>query len=214
MTFQTLDQQKEAARLYGNGLSAQQVADTLGIHIHTVFRALRKLGVKSRTTRESNRIRFTAQPLSYKVKEDLSYEEERLKMTAVMLYWAEGYKVGKGTVDFANSDPDMVLIFKRFLSEICQVDESRIRGHLYCYEGQDISGIRTFWSRLLSIPEDQFVKPYIKQQATPGIRGPRMVHGLVHVRYCDTKLLKQILCWIDEYRIECVGGGVVNRDWL
>lgn len=193
-------QQQRAARLYREGLSAQQIADHFGVSIHAAYYTLRKLKVPRRSIVEANQVRFEKKPLSYKLKDGLTKTEEALKSAAIVLYWAEGYKVGKNTIDFANSDPEMALVFKRFLSTICRVDEKRIRGHIYCYEGQDVKALTHYWSRLLSIPEKQFIKPYVKKAANPGPRGPRMIHGLVHIVYCDTKLLKQILEWIDEYR--------------
>lgn len=208
------EQQKEAARLYRSGLSAQQVADHFKVSLNASYYALRHLKVKRRTAQETNSIRFEAKPFSYNLKSKLTAREKQLKSAAIMLYWAEGYKVGKNTIDFANSDPQMALIFKRFLSNICRVDEKRVRGHIYCYEGQDVKELTRYWSRLLSIPEKQFIKPYIKKAVTPGPRGPRMVHGLVHIVYCDTKLLRQILKWIEEYCQECVGTQVVYEGRL
>ena len=190
--------QQEAGRLYQSGLSAQQIADKLGVNLNATFYALRKQNIKRRSAKETNRLRFEAKPLSYQTKTRLTREEESLKQAAVMLYWAEGYKVSKSTIDFANSDPKMALIFMRFLTGICRVDKTRIRGHLYCYEGQDVAALTEYWSNLLSLPRGQFIKPYIKQ-AAPGPRGPRMLHGLVHIVYCDKKLLLQLLTWIDEY---------------
>lgn len=193
-------QQKKAARLYLSGLSAQQVADHFKVSLDASYYALRRMRVKRRTAQETNRIRFEAKLLSYDLKTRLTQKDERLKISAIMLYWAEGYKVGRGTVDFANSDPDMVVIFWKFLSEICRVDKKRVRLHLYAYEGQDIQNLMQFWCTLLDLPKRHFIKPYVKKTALPGPRGPRMVHGLVHIRYSDTKLLRQILQWIDEYR--------------
>lgn len=193
-------QQQEAAQLYRSGLSAQQIADHFEVSIDAAYYTLRKLKIPRRSARETNAIRFETKPPSYNLKTKLTKEEERLKMTAVMLYWAEGYKVGKGTVDFANSDPDMVVIFWKFLSEICRVDESRVRLHLYAYEGQNITQLMHFWCKLVNLPKSHFIKPYIKKAAAPGPRGPRMTHGLVHIRYCDTKLFRQILKWMGEYR--------------
>jgi len=181
-------------------MSAQQVADYYGVGLDASYYALRHQKVPRRTARETNRIRFEAKPLSYDLKTVLTKEEGLLKISAVMLYWAEGYKVGRGTVDFANSDPNMVVIFWKFLSEICRVDKKRVRLHLYAYEGQDTQNLMQFWCTLLNLPKHHFIKPYIKKAATPGPRGPRMVHGLVHIRYSDTKLLRQILEWIDGYR--------------
>lgn len=207
-------QQKEAARLYRSGLSAQQIANHFGTNIHAAYYTLRKLKVRRRSAKEANQMRFEMKPLSYNLKTRLTKPEELLKISAIMLYWAEGYRVGKNTIDFANSDPRMALIFRRFLSRICRIDEKRVRGHLYCYEGQDIEGLTRYWSRLLSIPTQQFIKPYIKKAVIPGPRGPRMLHGLVHIVYCDTKLLRQILKWIEEYCQECVGTQAVNEGRL
>ena len=193
------EQQIAAASLYQTGKSAKQVADHFDVRLDAVMYALRKLNVPRRSIQESNRLRFEGKELSYRVKTNLTDADEALKLAAIMLYWAEGYKAGGTTVDFANSDPDMVRIFIRFLREICGVEESKIRGHLYCYEGQDVGKIRRLWSKVLAIPESKFSKPYIKQ-GSPGSRGPRMLNGLVHVRYCDKKLLKQVLVWIEEYR--------------
>jgi hypothetical protein len=198
-------QQQEAAKLYRGGLSARQIADHFGVSIDASYFTLRKLKIPRRSAKETNRIRFEAKALSYNLKTRLIKEERQLKIAAIMLYWAEGYKAGKGTVDFANSDPDMVVIFWKFLSEICGVDRKRVRLHLYAYEGQDIRSLKRFWANLLELPEQAFVKPYVKKAAAPGPRGPRMIHGLVHVRYSDKKLFEQIIAWIDEYRGEMVG---------
>lgn len=206
-------EQLETISLYGSGKSMQQVADHFQVSIDAVVYTLRKHSIPRRTPAQSNALRFEAKKCSYQLKENLTPEEEHLKLAAVMLYWAEGYKVGKWTIDFANSDPRMAYLFIRFLKEICGVSIRRIRCSLYCYVGQDVARLTDFWSDLLGIPVSQFTKPYIKE-AKPGPRGPRMKLGLVHIRYCDKKLLRQILGWIDEYARKCVDGGVVNRDWL
>ncbi len=207
----SLEKQQEAGRLYRSGLSAQQVADHFEVSLDATFYALRRLKVARRTSQQTNHLRFEAKPHSYRLKTKLTSEEERLKVAAIMLYWAEGYKIGKGTVDFANSDPDMVLIFWKFLAEICGVDHSKIRLYLYAYEGQDVEKLIQYWCKFLGLPRKHFTKPYIKKATeTVGPRGSRMIHGLVHIRYCDTKLLRQILVWIDEYRQKCVDGRVVN----
>lgn len=188
----TPERQHEAGQLYLSGMSAQQVADHLEVGLDATFYALRKQGIARRTKTESNRLRFEAKALTYSIKNDLTIGEENLKISAVMLYWAEGYKVGKTTVDFTNSDPDMVYLFVRFLREICGVDERKLRCFMYVYEGQDVNHLQDFWSTLLQIPKMQFTKPYIKS-AGVSKRGPRMHKGLVHVRYCDKKLLQQVL---------------------
>jgi DNA-binding CsgD family transcriptional regulator len=211
----SLTQRENIAQLYRTGLSAREIAEKTNTGIDAVYYTLRLLKVARRSHSENSKTRFARKPLSYHIKTSLSQSEELLKTASIMLYWAEGYKVGDmTTIDFANSDPAMALIFTKFLREICRVDETRIRAKLYCYDGQNVRLLTKFWSEYLSIPASQFTKPYVKAAANQGTRGPRMLHGLVHVRYCDKKLHRQILDWITEYQQLCVGGGVVNRRGL
>jgi hypothetical protein len=204
------EQRIEAGHLCQSGLSVQQVAEHFGVSLNATFYALRKLGVARRTAQESNAIRFDRKQLSYNLKSVLTDREEKLKLAAVMLYWAEGYKISRSTVDFANSDPSMVKIFVEFLRTICGIDENKLRCFIYAYDNQDIRKLKRFWMKTLHVRSTQFTKPYIKP-ALVTKRGHRMIHGLVHVRYCDKKLLKQILDWIGEYQAECVGTQVVNE---
>jgi hypothetical protein len=142
-------------------------------------------------------MRFERQALSYAIPKTLTNEQERLVLLATSLYWAEGAKRGH-VVDFANSDVQMCKIFIRFLREICQVDETRLRGFIYCHNNQNPAQLVAFWSKTLEVPKSQFTKPYVrsaKASKTPH----RMEHGLMHIRYSDKKLLRQIQAWIDEY---------------
>lgn len=132
--------QLEAVALYGSGKSMQQVVDHFNVSIDAVTYTLRKHSVPRRTSAESNALRFEAKQPSYQLKGNLSHADERLKLAAVMLYWAEGYKVGNGTVDFTNSDPLMVVLFMRFLREICRVSEKRVRCAIYCYTKSESIG--------------------------------------------------------------------------
>ncbi len=213
MAALSLSEQYKAIGLYLSGLSMREVALRCHVSIDAVVYTLRRHKKPRRTSQESNRLLYEMRPLSYSLKNPLTIQDEFLVQAAVMLYWAEGYKRSAHGIDFANSDPEMALLFICFLRRICNVTGSRIRCSLYCYEGQDIEIIKQFWSAYLSVPESQFTKTYVKQSA-PSKRGPRMIHGLVHIRYCDKKLLQQVLIWIEEYSRKCVGGRVVNYTTL
>ena len=122
-------------------------------------------------------------------------------MIGAMLYWGEGYKGSHespaGLVDFANSDPEMIQMFLKFLRAVFYLDESKFRVYLYCHSNQNLKDIMDFWSNLTSIPITQFSKPYIKKDF-----GSKRVmsHGLVHIRYYDKKLLLEIKKMIDSYK--------------
>ena len=191
---------------YDKGYSAKEVADKLKVSIDVVYSFMRRHGLKRRSFQESNRIRFDKMPFSYSLKKRLTEKEERLKLAGTMLYWAEGSKKRhfyKGqqrgaVVDLANSDPRMIILFLGFLRKICRVDEKRLRVHLYCYANQNVNALKKFWHKIKGNSLAQFIRPYVRQDFLPE-KKDKMKYGLIHIRYSDTRLLCQILDWIEEY---------------
>ncbi len=181
-------------------LSTIEVAKKLKTTTWTVLGFMARNNIPRRTFKEANKISFENKPLSFSLRKRLSAGDENLKMAGALLYWAEGAKVnGKNCgVDFANSNPEMIKIFVRFLRKICGIDEKRLRVFLYCYSDQDIENIRDYWYKLTNIPKSQFSKPYVRDDFLPEKSG-KMKYGLAHIRYADKKLLYQIDTWIKEY---------------
>ena len=187
---------KEIEERYGEGYSAQEIADVLNVSLNAVYNFFKKHNIPRRTSTESNRLRFQRKEPSFQVKQRLSYKEEALKTAGIMLYWGEGSKwAGEKIVDFANSDPVMIKIFMAFLREICGIDESKLRAYLYCYENQNPTSLKKYWSKIIKISERQFTKPYIRRDFQQHKIG-KMKHGLLHIRYYDKKLLLLIKDWI------------------
>lgn len=175
--------------LYCDGCSGREVAEKLNCSLKKVYRTLDQYDIKRRSGSERNALSFSKRPLTYSLKKSLSPNEETLRNAALMLYLGEGAKTGT-TVDFTNSNPNAVKIFTRFLREICNVDDDKLRVYLYCFSSQNRQEIMRFWSKFLNIPSSQFTKPYI----SPSKSSRRVLkYGIVHVRYNDKRLLKKIL---------------------
>ena len=184
-------------------LSASEVAKKLKITTWTVLGFMARNNIPRRTFKEANRICFENKPLTFLIKKNLSAQEKELKMAGVLIYWAEGAKFkgmdGKPcTVDLANSDPRMVSLFLRFLREICGINEDKLGVQLYCYANQDVDFLKNYWYKVTKIPLKKFIKPYVRKDFLPEKIG-KMKYGLVHIRYADKKLLRQINEWIKDY---------------
>ena len=115
-----------------------------------------------------------------------------------MLYWAEGWKNKTGSIAFSNSDPKMIKLFLKFLRKICGVYENRLHILLHLYEDQNERDLKRYWSEITEIPLDQFNASYI-HQGKPGTYNKKSKYGTVSLRYCDKKLLDQILERIERY---------------
>lgn len=182
-------------KYYSSGLNMLEVGKRMGVTGSTINHTMRRNNIPRRTFSEAYSITFSNKLPSYKKKTSLSSIEKRLHVATLMLYWAEGAK-GRHSVDFANSDSKMVTLFLKGLREIYRVDEKRLRVCLYCYANQNANNLLNYWSSLLKIPRNQFIKPYVRKNFNDNKIG-KMVYGVIHIRYSDKKLLMQIKAEID-----------------
>lgn len=130
-------------------------------------------------------------------------DDRDLSMFALGLYAGEGAKTG-GTVAMANTNPTYLLVFITWLRRAFEIDESRLRVHLYLHEGLDLPAAVRYWSELLEIPPEQFTKPY-RAVADASIRRSKHVYGCPSVRYASTPLKRRVMALI-----EALVSGFVN----
>ncbi len=175
----------EIKKLYwDDGLSATEIGNIFNVSKWQVFKKMIKYKIPRRKQWETLKIQYERKPLSYKFKTRLNRKEKELHQAALMLYWAEGYKKGIHSVDFANSDVNMATIFLSTLRKIYRINEKKLRILIYCYANQDVNNLISFWSQKLSIPRTQFSKPYVRNDFN--VNNPhKMEYGLVHIRYFD-----------------------------
>lgn len=81
------------------------------------------------------------------------------------LYWAEGYKrpvirngraLTSHRVSLTNSDPNIICIFIKFLTEICEIPCDNIKVWVRYFDHQDPAYILNFWQKTCRIPHSNF----------------------------------------------------------
>jgi len=179
-------------------LTIKEISNKLGISFWQVYSFMNKCQInrRNRVLAGFNANRTKPQ---FEIKRSLTKTDKNLKTAGIMLYWAEGTFLGN-TVDFANSNPEMIKIFLRFLREICGVKEIRLRIYLYAYKYQDINALKNYWSNITNVPLKQFTKPFIRSHNI-NISRRKLQYGLIHVRYNDKKLLCSLKNWLDNFVI-------------
>ncbi len=187
--------------LYESGFPMTRIAKHYNVTLDTVTYAMRKGKIPRRNMKEVQALRFKQKIPSFTINKPKTQAEKNIITTGVALYWAEGYKTNRAKgIDFANSDPSMILVFMKFLRTCYELDESRLRASLYAYSDQNINELTDYWSNVTAIQKSQFIKPYIRTDFK--IYGRKMKYGLVHVRYNDKKLLFDIMGRIEVLRRE------------
>lgn len=107
--------------------------------------------------------------------------EQAFLAAGAALYAGEGAKADRRVV-FANSDPLMIAFFLAWLRRFFEIDERRLRGRLYLHEGLDLAAAMAHWTTVMSIPADQFLRPY-RAVADAGIRNNKHEFGCATVSY-------------------------------
>lgn len=199
--FWTNEKLEQLKSLYNSGLSMREVGLEFGKSVWSINSTMKNHNILCRKRNETNNIQFLKSPLSFLPKAKLTNSERLLKIAGLMLYWGEGAKKNTHSVDFANSDPEMILVFLKFLRTIYQVNETKFRIYLYSYNSLPTNELIAYWSYLTNIPASQFSKPYIRAKSE--LKHDKMQHGLIHIRYSDIRLFRMMMDEIKQFINDC-----------
>ncbi len=76
-------------------------------------------------------------------------------------YWGEGDKASKNGFRIANSDPEFIKLFIKFLIEVCKVEKEKIRLYLMIYDDLNKEHVLDFWVDKLGVDRTHFARPYV-----------------------------------------------------
>ncbi|MBU6323475.1 hypothetical protein KGQ55_02190 [Patescibacteria group bacterium] len=117
-----------------------------------------------------------------------------LKALIAMLYWAEGSKGDRTGLIFVNTDPELLSLYVRMLRAAYLLDESKFRVRLHLHHYHKHRDAKTFWSRLLKIPESQFGKIYVKKRSARK-KFRKNFQGICIVVYHDSGIRRELLAF-------------------
>jgi hypothetical protein len=119
-----------------------------------------------------------------------------------MLYWAEGTKA-RHAIGFSNSDPRMLKLFRRFLTESLGIQPRSIRLtiNVYLGNGLGIEEIERYWLGLLELPNSCVRKHMLNHRPTSssGRAKGKLPYGVCTLRVHNTWMLQHIYGAIQEY---------------
>lgn len=216
---------RELARhLRRQGKAVGEIATALGVSKSSVSQWVRDIALSQEQiqTLKANQRKYAGQNSGAKanraqaLNKRLAYQDagrmaartgSRLHQMGCMLYWAEGAKT-RNAIYFANSDPNMMRLFARFLREELDVSDGDIRILIHCHSDDpiEIKRIEQYWLELLQIPVSSLNKTQIKKGSDT--RKNILANGVCSLRVFSTELTHHIYGAIQEY------GGFENPDWL
>ncbi len=152
--------------------------------------------------RKSDRIALTQKIFEDAAKDVVSISKRELWLMGVMLYWAEGAKEKESLisarVQFSNSDPFMIILFTRWLNEVCGIMREKVIIDLYIHEDSknSLEIVKKYWLNHLKSPID---KIYFKKNKNKTNRKNTGVtyFGLIRITVRSSSCLnRKIEGWI------------------
>ncbi len=121
-----------------------------------------------------------------------------LMIAGAALYWAEGHNKSSHVIEFANSNPKIILLIMRYFRKILKLKESKFRCKMTLHPGINEKECLKFWSNLTSIPVKQFHKTWTKPpKSSSGKMHNILYKGTVVIRICDVVKLRKLKGYIE-----------------
>jgi transcriptional regulator with XRE-family HTH domain len=219
-----LEEQAEARRLRREqGMPMKQIARRLGVSpssvhlwtrdieiapIHKARNMKRSRQAFSQTWRQLHRDRRTGFQLEGRI---AASARDPIHMAGCMLYWAEGAK-RRGTLRLTNSDVNMMVFFRRFLTSCFGVQPQALILSLHVYTGNGLSirEIEDHWLRALDLPRTSLRKHSLNPLPTSssGKKPNKLPYGVCSLSLYSTRIVQHIYGAIQEY------GGFEEPRWL
>lgn len=129
--------------------------------------------------------------------------KRELKLVGVALYWAEGYKRGKDSVVFCNSDPAMIQLMMKFFRDVCNMQENKLKVQVHIHRNISVKKTTKFWSNITKVPICNFRKPLYQISKSSKNKRPknRLLYGVCRIIIHDVSLVDRINGWINGLKI-------------
>jgi len=192
MKFYTNDIVQKAIRLKEKGVAVTKITKELGITRGTLLRWCINIPSNNANHLRNKKLKEVYRNKGKYYVANININKDTAKILAALIYWCEGYKYPNcNCIGFANSDINLTKTFLKLFRMGFSPKEDKLRAHLQMHDTHDKNEITSFWSKILSIPENQFQKPTITKAL---LKMKRIDYkGTCTVRYYDSNLYQEII---------------------
>lgn len=142
--------------------SMQEIADALGCSPNKVLYWMTKYGMERRSRSDATYVQLNPNGDPFVIQEPQTEMERELFALGVALYIGEGTKRSYD-VRLANSDPQVIKAFLKFLREICRVQENKIKAWLNIFDDANVAEALGYWENVTGLARSQFSKTVVRR---------------------------------------------------
>lgn len=178
-----------------------EIAAKLKCSPHKVVYWMNKYDLKRRTLSDALYAKLNPNGDPFKIKEDLNQEEKFLYGLGLGIYWGEGDKRTKNSIRLANTDPELVKTFAKFLLTICRLEKRKLIYNLICFNDSNPEEVRSYWAKELKISKEKFGKIVQIPPQGKGTYRKKSKYGVCILIVGNMKLKAWIMNEIDKVKI-------------
>lgn len=210
-------EKEEAVKLRKQGLSYNEILKRVSVAKSTLSVWLRNVGLAKRQKQELTEKRRLSQIKAQEACRNKRIKKEKeiietakgqignmskrdLWILGSALYWAEGTKQKENNISqkvtFSNSDPNMILLFDKWLKEICKRPSEDLIYSIYIHKTANKDKAKKYWEELL---DSKIEKIYFKKHRPKTNRKniDENYNGLLRIDvHRSTDLNRKIRGWI------------------
>lgn len=212
---------REVIKLRKKGKSYEEIAQTAGVSKNSVSRWCKNLKLplfaqkilekKNKQNREIlikyNQLKAKRAQIEHRrIKGDATKQvrplsKYELLLVGAALYWGEGWKKETQrahSITFVNSDPEMIKLYLRFLSEVLQIPEEKFHASIRIHPNINGEEAIKFWNRITGIPRGHFGVTHQISRLSQGKRPKNSLpYGTFSLSVHNYQKFFQIKGWID-----------------
>ena len=175
-----------------------EIANRLNVTHATVNYWMNKFEIPRRSCSESAYVKLNSTGDPFKIKKRLDRTEKELLLVGLALFWSEGSKAIKGSVQLANLDHRMLQLFVKFLRKICKISEDRLRLYVRVYKKFNREKAKSYWSRKLKMsPKRISVYPHTDGRSKADKQWSK--YGIGTLQFHNIKLWEWLNTSIEDY---------------
>jgi transcriptional regulator with XRE-family HTH domain len=188
---------KEIERMYKSGLSMKEISKKLGCS--TVAYWMKEIGIPRRNISDAVYQRLNPDGDPFYIKKNLSAKEQKLCGLGIGLYLGEGNRSNKYAVRLCNSDSRIIKLFRKFLIQICGIDQKKLKYNLLLFNDANKKKALNFWTRELGITKKQIGSVTSLKPRGEGTYKKKSMTGVLFIEFNNVKLRKEINNMIEIY---------------
>lgn len=170
-----------------------QIAAVLNVRYPKVVYWLKKYCIPRRSRSESAYLKHNLGKDPFKIKKRLNKQDRELFISGLLLFWAEGNKATKGSIQLANLDYRMLQLFIKFLRKICKIKENKLRLYVRIFNKFNKAKAKKYWFKILRMPiENIYIYNHTDRRSRISKQWSK--YGIATLQVYNTKLRN----WLDE----------------